>query len=240
LMTVFFFRQPTVAACWGGRCIPFLGALLLQVITPAPQAAGRLLAFTQKWPNFWQLWHCVRPFWTVYTSTLIAMWKWLVSRKISWDFAVPGKVIRKREGSYDFLSLGMWPTGGCHLLDANKVETEAHQPMRYVVCMGVVWQVAYHRTTCNRTGYWCRSGIWRIGNPPCLSWWLVPFLVLRNSKFPLTTLWSCFWNWISLMVDYRIIGGGLPVLPGTASSFEVPSVPEASVSMSAALGGADV
>jgi hypothetical protein len=40
------------------------------------------------------------------------------------------------------------------------------------------------------------------------------------------------------VVDVRIIGGGLPVLPGTASSFEVASVPEASVSMSAALRGA--
>jgi hypothetical protein len=39
------------------------------------------------------------------------------------------------------------------------------------------------------------------------------------------------------MVDGRIIGGGLPVLPETASSFEVASVPEASVSMSAALRG---
>jgi hypothetical protein len=40
------------------------------------------------------------------------------------------------------------------------------------------------------------------------------------------------------VVDVRIIGGCLPVLPGTASSFEVASVPEASVSMSAALRGA--
>jgi hypothetical protein len=37
-------RQPAVAACWGGRCILFLGTLLVQVIVPAPQAAGRLLA----------------------------------------------------------------------------------------------------------------------------------------------------------------------------------------------------
>jgi Ca2+/Na+ antiporter len=39
------------------------------------------------------------------------------------------------------------------------------------------------------------------------------------------------------VVDVRIIGGGLPALPGTASSFEVASVPEASVSMSASLRG---
>jgi hypothetical protein len=40
------------------------------------------------------------------------------------------------------------------------------------------------------------------------------------------------------VVDVRIIEGGLPVLPGTASSFEVALVPEASVFMSAALRGA--
>jgi hypothetical protein len=40
------------------------------------------------------------------------------------------------------------------------------------------------------------------------------------------------------VADVRIIGGGLPVLPGTASSFEVASVPEVLVSMSAVLRGA--
>jgi hypothetical protein len=40
----FSFRQPAVAACWCGRCIPFPGALLVQVTAPASQAAGRLLA----------------------------------------------------------------------------------------------------------------------------------------------------------------------------------------------------
>jgi hypothetical protein len=43
-MGFFSFRQPTVAARSGGRCIPFLGALFVQVTAPASQAAGRLLA----------------------------------------------------------------------------------------------------------------------------------------------------------------------------------------------------
>jgi hypothetical protein len=47
----------------------------------------------------------------------------------------------------------------------------------------------------------------------------------------------CFCKCIRLVVDVRIMGGGLPVLPGTASSFELASVPEASVSMSADLRG---
>jgi hypothetical protein len=46
-MGVFSFRQPTVAACWSGRCIPLLGELLVQV-TASAQAAGRLLAC---WPD---------------------------------------------------------------------------------------------------------------------------------------------------------------------------------------------
>jgi hypothetical protein len=43
-MWFFSFRQPTVAARWGERCIPFLGALLVQVIPSASQAAVRLFA----------------------------------------------------------------------------------------------------------------------------------------------------------------------------------------------------
>jgi hypothetical protein len=43
-MGVFSFHQPTVAARWGGRYIPFLGALLVQVTASAPQASGRMLA----------------------------------------------------------------------------------------------------------------------------------------------------------------------------------------------------
>jgi hypothetical protein len=47
-----------------------------------------------------------------------------------------------------------------------------------------------------------------------------------------------FCNCVKLVVDVSIIGGGLPVLPGTASSIEVASVPEVSVSVSAVLRGA--
>jgi hypothetical protein len=44
-MGVFSFRQTTVATCWSGRCIPFLGALLVQVTASSPQVVRRLLAF---------------------------------------------------------------------------------------------------------------------------------------------------------------------------------------------------
>jgi hypothetical protein len=81
---------------------------------------------------------------------------------------------------------------------------------------------------------------------------VVPFLVLRS--VPLTTLFSCmyivgeglkrpqhrdhpFCNWTILVVGVRVIRGDLPILPGTAFSFEVASVPGASVSISDALRG---
>jgi hypothetical protein len=54
------------------------------------------LQFAQTWPNCWQFLDCVRPFSAPYASTLIATWQGLGSRKISWDFDVLGKVIRKR------------------------------------------------------------------------------------------------------------------------------------------------
>jgi hypothetical protein len=53
---------------------------------------------------------------------------------------------------------------------------------------------------------------------------LVPFLVLRNSKFSLTTALSCFCNWIRLTADVRIIGGGRPVLVGAVASLGEDSV----------------
>jgi hypothetical protein len=69
---------------------------------------------------------------------------------------------------------------------------------------------------------------------------LVPFLVQRNSKLSLTTLFSCFCNWIRLVAEVRIIGGGLPVLPRTASSCAMASAPEESVSISVALRRAKI
>jgi hypothetical protein len=62
------------------------------------------------------------------------------SRKISWVFAVLGKVIRRRGR---FMVVGQ--SDGCYLLDNNNVKPGAHQPVRYVFCGGVVWQVTYHR-----------------------------------------------------------------------------------------------
>jgi hypothetical protein len=43
-MGFFTFRQPTVAACWRGRLISFLGVLLVLATASVPRAAGRLLA----------------------------------------------------------------------------------------------------------------------------------------------------------------------------------------------------
>jgi hypothetical protein len=70
---------------------------------------------------------------------------------------------------------------------------------------------------------------WKSAMPLVMT--LVLFLVLQNLKFSLTTLCTCFGKRIRLVVDVRIIKGGLPVLTGTAFSFEVASVPEESVSV---------
>jgi hypothetical protein len=67
---------------------------------------------------------------------------------------------------------------------------------------------------------------------------LVPFLVLRLSKFILTTTFSCFCSRIRLTADVRTIGGGRPGLAGAAASRGVASVWVESVSMSDAWTGA--
>jgi hypothetical protein len=67
---------------------------------------------------------------------------------------------------------------------------------------------------------------------------LVPFLVLRNSEFSLTTHFNCFCSTIRLTVDFRTIGGGRPVLAGTVASRGEASVLVESVSMSHAWSGA--
>jgi hypothetical protein len=68
------------------------------------------------------------------------MWQRLVSRKNSWDFAFLGKVIKKR-GRFTVV----YPSDGDRrvavvcltLITPN--QPEAHQPVRYVFCKGVVW-----------------------------------------------------------------------------------------------------
>jgi hypothetical protein len=68
---------------------------------------------------------------------------------------------------------------------------------------------------------------------------LVPFFfVLRNSKFSLTTPFSCFCSRIRLTEDVRTIGDGRPGLEGAAALRGVASVLVESVSMSDAQSGA--
>jgi hypothetical protein len=43
-MGFFSFRQPAVAACWGGCCVPLLGALFVEVSAPAPLTTRRVFA----------------------------------------------------------------------------------------------------------------------------------------------------------------------------------------------------
>jgi hypothetical protein len=65
----------------------------VQVPAPAPQTTGWLFAVC---PDVAELLAVVRALWDLYASILIAMWQRLGRWKISWDFAVLGKVTRKR------------------------------------------------------------------------------------------------------------------------------------------------
>jgi hypothetical protein len=53
---------------------PFSGHSLCRWPPPHQKQRAGCLQFAQTWPNCWQLWHCLRPFWALYASTLIAMW----------------------------------------------------------------------------------------------------------------------------------------------------------------------
>jgi hypothetical protein len=79
----------------------FSGHSLCRRPPPYHTQRGGCLQFAQTWPNCWQLWHCVRPFWALYVSTLIAMWQRDVKRKISWDFAALDKVMRHTGRSFN-------------------------------------------------------------------------------------------------------------------------------------------
>jgi hypothetical protein len=71
------------------------------------------------------------------------MWQRLGSQKMSWDFAVLCKVVRKW-GRFMVSDSSGGRMDGCRLLDSNNVKKETHQPVRYGFCRGVMWQVAYH------------------------------------------------------------------------------------------------
>jgi hypothetical protein len=84
------------------------------------------------WPNCWQLWNCVRVLWDLYASNLMAIWQRLGRWTNCWDFAVLGNVTKKKGEVYCFGFLERGPTGGCHMLEANNVKAEAHQPVTNV------------------------------------------------------------------------------------------------------------
>jgi hypothetical protein len=95
-MRFFPFRQPAATTCWGGRCVPLLGALLVQVSAPAQQIARRLLSICPYLAKLLAVVALRKGIWALYASTLITMWQRLGRRKFSRDFEVLCKVIRKR------------------------------------------------------------------------------------------------------------------------------------------------
>jgi hypothetical protein len=121
-----------------GATFPHLWAVLVQVSVPAQQTAGRLFAISP------------------YVAELLAVVA--LSKSIlgsinlhpdsnvaeAWQTENFLGLCRSRQGYeeqgqvYGFGLLGRSPTGGCHLLDANNVESEAHQPVRSIFRRGVV------------------------------------------------------------------------------------------------------
>jgi hypothetical protein len=66
----------------------------VQVATTAPQTTGWLLAV---FPNVAELLAVIASlFLALYCSTLIEIWQRFGSLKISWDFAILGKVMRNK------------------------------------------------------------------------------------------------------------------------------------------------
>jgi hypothetical protein len=63
-----------LAAAWHTFCICLLRAFPTQVATTAPQISRGCLQLAQTWTEFWQLYHCVRPVWAMYNSTLMIIW----------------------------------------------------------------------------------------------------------------------------------------------------------------------
>jgi hypothetical protein len=92
----FHLRQMAVAACRLWKKFPFAGQFFVQVAALLPQAAGRFLRFPQTFPNLWQFEHSLGIFFDSYSCALIEAWQRLGSLKISWEFAVLGKVTRNK------------------------------------------------------------------------------------------------------------------------------------------------
>jgi hypothetical protein len=175
---------------------------------------GGCLQFAQMWLNCWQLWHC-KGILVLYVSTLIVVWQRLGSQKISWDFAVLGKVLRNRM-RFGYYSL-RWMTGSWHLFEADNVKTWAHQSIRDVFCRSTDRELLYYRVG-GFQGFRVQGKVgevrWDLTAAKSVKVFvviLVPFLVLRYSKFSWTTLLRCFWNWMRLVVIVVTLGGSLPV-----------------------------
>jgi hypothetical protein len=91
------FHKCTVAACWYQCSIALFRAFLMQVTAPTPHTMGRLFAVI---PGMAELLAAVTlpetSLGSLYACALVEIWQRLFSLKISWDFDILGKVIRKR------------------------------------------------------------------------------------------------------------------------------------------------
>jgi hypothetical protein len=130
-------RKLAVTASWSGGSVLLLRTFLVQVAAPAPRISGRLFAVG---PNVAELLAVV---------TLCESAVCFISFHLDCNVAEASQLedlvgFRRSRQSYEekgevyyFGYLRRGPTSGCHLLDANNVEAEAHQPVTNVFCLCV-------------------------------------------------------------------------------------------------------
>jgi hypothetical protein len=130
-------RKLAVTTSWSGGSVFLLRTFLVQVAASAPQTSGMLFAVGT---NVAELLAVV----TLRESALCS-----ISFHLDYNMAEAWQLEdllgfrRSRQGYeekgevYCFGYLRRGPTSGCHLLDANYVEAEAHQPVTNVFCGGV-------------------------------------------------------------------------------------------------------
>jgi hypothetical protein len=138
-------RQLAVTACCCGSSVSFLWAVLMQVCASAPQTAGRLFAIT---PDVAELLEFVALCKSILGSISLHPVSNVAGAWQTENFlrlCCPRQSYREQGQVYDFGFPERLATGGCHLLDPNNVEAEAHQPVRNNFRWGVVRWVAYHR-----------------------------------------------------------------------------------------------
>jgi hypothetical protein len=132
--------------------------------------------------------------------------------------------MRKRRKVCCGWSFCRWLTGGWHLFVTNNVKAKVYQPILDVLWWSGEWKMSYH-SLYRLLGFGIDGEVWEVTDFKVRvdSWkilhfmtTLVLFLVLQNSKLPLSKPPSCPCNCIRFTWEFSAIRGSLPAwLDGT-------------------------